>query len=769
MMSLLSEASRYLTPRRICVAAAASSAAGGRRPGRKALPVLRELVRPTSGPSSPRTFRDLLSALEQIPLLEPGVVEHDYDRGSSEEEDTMDMSIADYMLESVADIDSVDALQSLADTFVPPDDHSATLLHDVYAYDGPIACFLRKVSVMYAALPFEAAVDLLSALSDFVSGNEGAECGDDASGVIAFFPEIDADDAAFTLSRGAPIADDAAFAELVRPVTPASSPSIDFANHLEALRRRDYSGSLDTLHRYYDLSLGAISGSLSNNFAVEAKESSVTDPEDARGHQYAALSLAAVHFHFGHPRRAIAALDDAVRAAQQCGDDACQARALSWIARTSASPEQRHQLLRHARDPLALAREELQTVVTPYAKQAHINVQPTPGDSFWRHEQRHQAALSAARMQRIHSRVGFDTANLSVDSLLVSAAAWESHAALPTAVAVACMALKLSRRRGHLRHTRGKDGAAMSANEARAMVAFASLEAKSGRSDEAIASLSDYETVRILKPDFAADQSSSRPERELLRRCATWLQFEAALRRGEVSVADRLCDVLATYDGDLVGGPDAELDAIEARCRWHLVSRQYCEAAAAAERLSRRAAALTRPVRVVEGLRLSAQAHIEAGTSNTGLPAALSAVSLARGLGLEAALVQSVLTLTDVMLQMDGGGSGESAAAAMRTLDQVLPRALEGLGMRERGRARRLQAECLLANGVGEYGAVVNTLMDAVEAFATVEDRVGLRDCYYMLARVQNEAGNNLERKHASKLFREQVKALECAQFTVNE
>lgn len=780
-MPSLAHASQFLTPRVLCVAVAASSAATG-RPGRASLPRLHALA---TSPNHAPAYADLLRLLGDLPLLPDGAVEPESDDELSDEDDAYE-TVGEYLDSVIAGVLSVDELYGVVESLLDGDDVDVgTLIHGVYDRDGPIACLMRKVVVMCSALSFEGAVSLVDSLRAYIESTEPDPPVAPINGTSQNLTEAAvANTAAFALAAGGPIPSDATFAAL-------NSAPPTFATHLESLRRRDYSASIDALHRHYDLSLASIVRS----------SSSTADAADSRGHQYAALSLAALHFHLGHPRLAVAALDDAVRAAQQCADDACQARALAWIARTSTSPEQRHQLLLHARDGLALAREELLTVVTPTAKAARVSVGIVRGESVWQRDNRLQVAVSQARLRRIHGYVGFGAGDVSVESLLVSAAAWESHAAMTTAVTVARMALRFARReqkRGRRRAgsvggaARGEREASklLTGREATALAAVALLDAKCGRAREAIASVvgtAECVDGERIKPDFALDKSSSRPEREVLVRCATWLKFERALRRGETIIAGRFAETIATFappskeDGDPIGGADAELDAIEARCRWLMASRCHEDAVMEADLLARRAAKLTRPVRVVDGLRLGAQAHTQAGAANSALPLALAAVSLSRGLGIEAGHVRSVLALTEAMLRIDGSSSSETAAAASRTLDNVLPRALEGLGVWERGVARRLQAECLLATEAANgkdassqakascAGAVVDSLTDAIDAFETAEYRLGLRDCWYMLARVHHEVGNFIERAIAARNFRHQVKELAHAQVATTE
>lgn len=765
-MATIASASSYLTPRIICLSIAASSASAGRL-APDALPVLSALV--SSQPSSAPTFRDLIYVLEPLLLFAPSSPASSVlSAASIADESVADESVAEFLDATVSTIDCVEALLRTVDNLVPPDpdegvyDPSAALIFGVYDRDGTVACLLRTVVAMTGALSFEATADLVTALALYVSGTETPP----SPSLISTFA-LPSAAKALSSNRPAPLP---AFKALL------SAPPA-YGSHLESLRRRDASSALSSLHRHFDLSLKHLSPS-----------------SDARGHQHAALALAAAHFHLGHTVPARAALHDALRAAQHCGDDACAAAAQAWIARTSTNPGRRYDLFRHARHGVALAREEVVAVITPAARAARVEVADGGGDGFWRAEMRVQAAVAKARMGRVFQYVGCRAGNMSVEALLVAAAAWETHAALPTAIVVARMALRKARRRQAVpakrrlqRGLMGDDDDApdgreqvLTGDEALAIVAVASLEAKASGAAPAIAMLLDLahsEDCDRIKLDFAPDQSSSRPERERLVRAATWLQFELALRRGETCVAGGFVETIAAYvppastdyaGGDAIGGADAELDAIEVRVRWHMSSQAFEEAVKDAELLSLRAASLSQPARVIDGSRFLADALIGAGAANSAIPHALSAVSLARGLGLEAAHVRSVLTLTAAMLRMDGGGSAESAAAASRTLDAVLPRALEGLGAVERGTARRLQAECALARAEGGRedvaDEVVDALRDAIDAFGIAEDRYGLRDCWYVLARVYHEIGNVEGRSEASKAFRVQVDALAEAQ-----
>lgn len=816
----LFQATTYVTPRRLCVAAAASSASSG-NPGREALPAILKLI--FHGRESP-TFDDLLSTLRAVPFtpfedgdgysspeeLGESVEEpFGYAEGSPEPYGAHDVAndsdslecdedfgnarnslasrgsegrrrsalsnitnVADYLVYTVRRIDSPHALSCMVDTFFPPEDQHGTLIQGWYDRDGHIGVFLRKVSALYGALSFESSVEVYEAFRSYVRKGPSADTSTPQSLTQAFDPCK----AANALANGRPVDSDEAFQSLLQAPQAKRVAANEFALHLEAVRRRDYSDALAHLHRYYDVSLAVVGHSRSvsamNNATGAADEASApaqgyqhvlaANGLEAKGHQYAALSLAALHFHFGHRERAEAAIRDAVRAAQQFGDDVCHSRALQWTARTCMDAERRHQLLRHGNDALALAMEELQTVITPYAREDNLRIAlgVKPGTSFWDNDEQYHSSVSCARARRIQSRTGIEARDLHVKSLLVSAAGWEDHGSLTTARTVAQLALNISKRaRSEIKCT------SISRIEARATLAVALLRAKDGQAEAAISelhALAESSETAEMKPDFGIGQSSSRPEREFLQRGLTWLRFQRAVALGDREDARQHVETLESYafrsatGSDLMNGFDSELDALNARAQWLLMAEDFDNAARCAKKYLRQAAACTRPARVVDGLRIEAHAQLCAGSHTAALFTALSALSISRGLGLETEKVKSVLLLVEIMLRMDTTSSRDIAHSARSALEHVLPRALEGAGMQVRGTARRLQAECILATEDSLatcYENVVNALEDGVSAFVLAEDRRGVCDCSYLLAHVHNESDRTEQRDCAAERF----------------
>ena len=75
-------------------------------------------------------------------------------------------------------------------------------------------------------------------------------------------------------------------------------------------------------------------------------------------------------------------------------------------------------------------------------------------------------------------------------------------------------------------------------------------------------------------------------------------------------------------------------------------------------------------------------------------------------------------------------------------MQSVLARALEGMGLQVRGKARRLQAQIALAkascaeNSFALYKVAIRTLTQAIKAYECADDIVGLRDCTRMLEKI---------------------------------
>lgn len=784
-------AAQHLQPRTFVIALTASTPTIGTL-GPRAFPLIYALVCDEVGiPHAitsrvTKTFADVLNVAHRIPFSPDSHLMNQFGL-------CVPLAVAsgctlDHVLSVLLEhfLFSVDGLRTAAELLDPQVDPT---FRGEYEPNGVISCFLRKVSVAFASLTFEAVARLLHDLRLFVNPKLGTNISSYSSREIMPKPVLTRC-AAMDMATGVAVQSVEDFQEWTKlharsrePVVATNMgiqalnylgrergvntehPSIEYVMQLEAQRRKDFGTAVDALHRYFDLSIAEIGrASMGKEDDTDGKDRKKTE---TYGHQYAALSLGVLHAQFGNPEYAAVALDDTIRASQHCGDEACQARALSWIARTCSSVAKRHQMLRHANEQLALAREELCTVFTPVSDEIPYSANMSSAlDAGKSSEKRGGESLHglnpATRLSRIQTRIDYIKSESRVDSLLMSAAAWESHASSPTALSVARMALSFAMR---------IDEDRLSNCKARALAAVASLTALEGDHNSAIALLEEVLASREATHNhiFANKNSTNAPEIKVLCRCLAWLKFELSLRRGDTAAAQGLSKVLsafaegATQNALSSVAEDIVLDSLEVKAKLHLTLSASQQATEYAGQLCRRAASFARPARVVEGLRLRAEAHLAANSHEAALPAALAAVSLSQGLGLEFAHVSSVLTLTETMLRMDEKEAIQDDRA-LRALSPIIARAMDGVGAGLRARALRLHAECLIlfASWAGEPPTVqvVEMIQLAERIYEQVEDAFGTRDCAYLLARVLHWRREVSGRNAAAKKFLETERIL---------
>jgi hypothetical protein len=106
-------------------------------------------------------------------------------------------------------------------------------------------------------------------------------------------------------------------------------PQVHYLGLLHHLHKRSYEEALESFHRYFDL-LRAASASAAATGALTPKEATRAPT------QWASLNLAALQLSFCQRVQAVAAIQEAVRSAQQQEDNICLAYALLWIYQTQA-------------------------------------------------------------------------------------------------------------------------------------------------------------------------------------------------------------------------------------------------------------------------------------------------------------------------------------------------------------------------------------------------------------------------------------------------
>ena len=203
-----------------------------------------------------------------------------------------------------------------------------------------IGLFMRRCCLGFDLLPFEATIELLESTRAYADAfsracDEEDDSGeeDDPSLLACEAPDaltalavravekydtrsVDADsvlprDALETLSELAP--------EL---------PTLHYLKHAEALRRRDYSSAIEHLHRHFDTS-GEHDDLLSEPGRSRVIGGFETANAGRERLQTALLALASMQLEFSHVDEAMVAISEAVRTAQQNGDEASLAHALA--------------------------------------------------------------------------------------------------------------------------------------------------------------------------------------------------------------------------------------------------------------------------------------------------------------------------------------------------------------------------------------------------------------------------------------------------------
>ncbi|XP_045463070.1 anaphase-promoting complex subunit 5 [Harmonia axyridis] len=91
-----------------------------------------------------------------------------------------------------------------------------------------------------------------------------------------------------------------------------------FLAYLNYIRVKEYCGAIESLYGCFDLN------------QIEEIKNNEDKPKYTR---YAALNLAALHYHFGHYDETLASLKEAIKLAQDANDNLCLQHAMAWLHR----------------------------------------------------------------------------------------------------------------------------------------------------------------------------------------------------------------------------------------------------------------------------------------------------------------------------------------------------------------------------------------------------------------------------------------------------
>lgn len=599
---------------------------------------------------------------------------------------------------------------------------------------------------------------------------------------------------------------DAALREL-RAVAP-DTPQAQLLRFAGASAARDAPAALEALREYYDhLPLGPMgSAGLSGAAAALAPALRGADDEALgrpqpgasalRGWRAPAALLAAagVHASAGHVRPAMAALEEAVRAAQSAGDDVALAHALGVLcaaaARSCASDDDARQLLALLARCGARAQELGLPALAAFAGLGAARTRlragaggtgggPAGAASAARAAER--GALDAALA--VHAPPGAPTAGPELLYPRAGSAAMAGphgsapQLALPAAPTAAqpppppppspaaAAAAARAAASGMLVCAAAWDARgcpALAAAQTRAYLAAHGATAAVDDVALAHARLCAYAALRQGPVAAAAALAAAReqlaprgePEPPALRGAALSLARAAAIARGEHRLAAALTAELAALAPPLPRGLDAEarLGAALAAAATALAAGDLPAAALRADTAAAEARAAGLGAPRVRALLLRAAASAAAGAPLEALPHALAAAATAERLRLEGLRLEAEVAVAQARL--DSGAPG-AAVAARRDLQAMLPAVLAGGSLATQGRCQLALARALLSCDDDQasrptFADVAPLLRRALAAHEAAHDRDGAAAAAHALALAAHAAGDTQARDGAA-------------------
>ncbi|KAL5125768.1 Anaphase-promoting complex subunit 5 [Glycine soja] len=239
------------------------------------------------------------------------------------------------------------------------------------------------------------------------------------------------------------------------------------------------------------------------------------------------------------------------------------------------------------------------------------------------------------------------------------------------------------------------------------------------------------------------------------------LLHEHALHRGQLKLAQKLCDELGVL-ASRVTGVDMELktEASLRHARTLLAANQFREAAAVAHSLFCMCYKYNLQVENASVLLLLAEIHKKSGNAHLGLPYALASLSFCLSFNLDLLKASATLTLAELWLSL---GSSH-ATRALNLIHGVFPMILGHGGLELRSRAYIVEAKCYLCdsnfNVFENYEIVVDSLSQASEELQLLEFHELASEAFYLMAMVYDKLRQLEEREEAAASFQKHILAL---------
>jgi anaphase-promoting complex subunit 5 len=592
---------------------------------------------------------------------------------------------------------------------------------------------------------------------------------------------------------------------------------VHFLRYLNSLYHDDYPAALENLHRYFDYSAGTE--------GIDVVPSSSSGCNSFGRYEIALLCLGMMHFHFGHPKQALEVLTEAVRVSQQHSDDTCLAYTLTAIcnllseigtsnttgiigssyspvtsiATSSSVQQQLFVLLKRslkraqtlnlkrlvASNHLAMAKFDLTHVQRPvlsFGPKTSVTLKTCPPNVCKELRSSHhlicefsnessittvEGALSTSWIKDLKKPTGSsvfnpennESQNLSQNSYnfcvqpssipgsvqqlvgssyLVRATAWETYGSAPLArISALIFATCFS-------------DSSSSADLALAYAKLIQHLAVSKGYKEA------FMALKVAEEKFISISKS----RILLLKLQ--LLHEQALHRGNLKLAQQLCDELGVLSSS-VTGVDTELKTESSlrHARTLLAANQFSQAEAAAHSLFCMCYKFNLQVENATVLLLLAEIHKRSGNGVLGIPYTLASLSFCQAFNLDLLKSSATLTLAELWLSL----GSDHAKRALTLLNSVFPVILGHGGLELRARAYVAQVKCYLSDPTfsvfEDPEAVLDPLRQASEDLEALEYHEMAAEVFYLMAIVFNKLDRLDEREEAANSFKLHTLALQ--------
>ncbi|KAK4275586.1 hypothetical protein QN277_018642 [Acacia crassicarpa] len=587
---------------------------------------------------------------------------------------------------------------------------------------------------------------------------------------------------------------------------------VHFLRYLNSQSHDDYIAALENLHCYFDYSAGT------EGFDFVPPVSSNSYGK----YEIALLCLGMMQFHFGHPKLALEVLTEAVRVSQQQSNDTCLAYTLAAISNLlfengisstskmlglSYSPltsvgitlsvqQQLFVLLRGslkraeslklkrlvASNHLAMAKFDLTHVQRPllsFGPKAFMKLRTCPVDVCKEIRLSYHlisdfgsegsamtvdGAFSTAWLKNLQKPMG--SLVLSLESGSSNSSNVFQFCAQPTSIPGSVLQLLGSSYL--LRATAWELYGSAPLSRMNALVHATCFADASSSSDAALAYVKLIQHLAVFKGYRGAFSALKIAEEKFLSvsksqilLCKLQLLHDCALHRGQLKLAQQVCDELRVLASP-VTGVDMQLktEAGLRHARTLLAASQFREAASVAHSLFCMCYGYNLQVENASVLLLLAEIHKKSGNAVVGLPYALASLSFCQSFNLDLLKASATLTLAELWLSL---GSSH-ATRALNLIHGAFPMILGHGGLELCSRAYIIEAKCYLSDpnfNVSEnYEVVIDSLRQASDELQLLEYHEMAAEAFYLMAMVYDKLGQLEKREEAAASFKKHILAL---------